>query len=250
MDELEQIEQKCGFVLPDDYRSMQAAGWFNAKIDSYFWLWDSEWMPAKKMLSYKPKKHQKSGFVPFATTAGRDYWCWWPSEHPGAVVLCPHDSEEGDFYAPSFTGFIYRQLLEFATEIGLNPTDDNFDPECDPLQGQVLREAAVKLAPYLPDAWRKTLEEIAANAPVRITHNGKDIGSALLTGESYQAIVQRDLAFLELDQRFQWMQPTPDEETEYILIQHKVMAEADHTLTFNELMAGIEAEKARRRSKP
>ena len=246
-EQFQQVEQKYGLVLPDAYKSMYVAGWMDVKGDNWFWLWDAEWMPAKKMLSYKPKKHQKSGFVPFATTAGRDYWSWWPSEHPEAIVCCPHDSENGVFFAPSFVGFVYRELLEFATQVGLNSTDNGFDPECDPLQAQALQDSAARLTPYLPDAWRRTLEEIAVAIPTRITNNGKDIGSALLTEEQYQAIVQRDLAFPLLDEKFQWMQPTSNAETEYFLIQQKVMAEADHTLTFNELMAGIEAEKARRK---
>jgi hypothetical protein len=216
MSDLELIEQKYDFVLPDDYRAMQAAGWFDvvASDDPHYrwrpgpnWLELPmiEWMPLSEILSYEPEDYHKPDFMPFAVTGGGDHWCWWPAEHPNVVVSCPHDCDEGEFYAPSFTGFIYRQLLEFAMQIGLNPTDDGFDPECDPVQDQVLRDAAIRLAPYLPEGWRATLEEIAANPPVRIMHNDKDIGSALLTGESYQAIVQCDLAFPQLDQRFLWM---------------------------------------------
>ena len=208
--DLERIEKRYGLRLPPVYLEMRAQGWFEYAPPDHpnlLWLPDAEWMSLKEIVYYQPAEYHKPGYVPFATTAGGDHWCWWPAEHPEVIVSCPHDCYEGEFYAPSFTGFIYRQFLDFATQTGLNPTDDSFDPECDPLQAQVLQDSAVRLTPYLPDAWRKTLEEIAAAAPTRIMHNGKDIGSALLTSEQYQAIVQRDLAFPLLDQRFFWMDP-------------------------------------------
>ena len=96
--------------------------------------------------------------------------------------------------------------------LGFNPNDTGFDPKCDLVQDQVLRDAAIKLADYLPMAWKKTLEAVASATPQPPIDNGKKLAGALLTQGQYQAIVQRDLTFPLLDQEFEWMmEPEEDE---------------------------------------
>ena len=223
---------------------MYAAGWMDVRGDNYFWLNEAEWMSLEEILNHEPAEYHKPGYVPFAFTGGGDNWYWWPFVHPGTVVFCPHDFELGDYYAPSFIGFIYRSLIGFCAT--------GFDPEDDPEEAeenrQILKDSVTRLSGYLPSIWQQTLEALTTAPPVQRVYNGRPSGVGLLTNEQEQVIIQRDLAFPQLDQQFQWMFPTPKEETEYLLIQHKVMAEADHTLTFSELMAGIEAEKAKRKS--
>ncbi len=240
--DLERIEKRYGLRLPPVYLEMRAQGWLEYAPPDHpnlLWLHDAEWMSLQEIVYYQPAEYHKLGYVPFATTAGGDHWCWWPSEHPDAVVLCPHDYELGDFYAPSFAGFIYRQLLDYARYVRAEDEQE---------VRQYLRTAASRLSEYLPGSWIETLTTTASAPRVEyFLPNGGEAGPGLVTEEQYQAIIQRDLAFPQLDQQFQWMFPTSAEDAEYLLIQRKVIAEADHTLTFNELMAGIEAEKSRRR---
>ena len=75
MDQYEQVEQKFGFVLPEAYRSMSEARWFDGESDSYFWLYDAEWRSSAQILDHAPAEYHKPGFVPFARTAGGDSWC-------------------------------------------------------------------------------------------------------------------------------------------------------------------------------
>ena len=119
MNEFEQIERKYGLVLPEAYRSMYAAGWFDVKGDNDFWLNEAEWMSLEEILNHEPAEYHRPEFVPFATTGGGSYWCWWPSAHPETVVFCPRDCYDGQFFAPSFIGFVYRSLLDFCSTGGL-----------------------------------------------------------------------------------------------------------------------------------
>lgn len=240
MDQYEQIEQKYSLVLPEAYRSMCAAGWCDVKSDNYFWLPDAEWMSLTEILNHEPEEYHKPEYVPFAVTAGGDYWCWWPSAHPGTIVFCPHDCYDGEYFSPSFTGFIYRKLLEYALSVRSEEEQE---------VRQNLRDSAARLSTYLPANWRDTLETLASAPLVRLfAPNGREAGLGLLSYEQYQAIVQRDLAFPLLDQEFQWMYPLTGDEAETAAIWQRVLLEADPAVPFEEKIARVEAEKARRKN--
>jgi len=238
MDQYEQVEQKYGLVLPEAYRSMSEAGWFDAKSDSYFWLFEAEWMPLTEILKFQPEEYHKPGFVPFASTAGGDHWCWWPSTDPDAVVYCPHDFELGEYDSSSFVGFVYRRLLGYALYLPLE-----YEQEI----RQNLHDSATRLSNYFPATWRDTLEVLASARSVqRFAPNGREDGFGLMSEKQYQATIQRDLAFPRLDQEFQWMHPLTEDEAETAAIWREVI-EADPTSPIEDMMARVEAEKARRR---
>ncbi len=242
MNEYEQVESKYGLILPEAYRSMCAAGWCDVKSDNYFWLYEAEWMSLTEIVNYQPAEYHKPGFVPFAFTGGGDYWCWWPSEHPAAVVLCPHDCEEGEFYAPSFIGFIYRSLLDYSRYVS---TEDEHEDEV----RQNLREATMRLQNYFPAAWLDTLN-ILVSAPLvqSFLPNGREAGWGLGTNEQYQETIQRDLAFPLLDQRFQWMYSLSEDEAETAKIWRKIILESGPNVPIEEKIAQVEAEQARRKN--
>ena len=241
MDDLERVEQKHGLRLPEAYRSMQAAGWLDVEASEnpdYFWLSEAEWMPLDEIADYQPEEYHKPGFVPFASEGDGSHWCWWPSVHPGKVVLCPRDCEEGEFYAPSFTGFLYRRLLDYARCVS--------DKEEHEIR-QYLRASATRLSRHLPTLWKDTLNDLASAQWVQqFSPNGREVGLGLLTQERYQEIVQRDLTFPLLDQVFEWMHPLTEDEAETAAIWREVI-EADPTSPIEDKMARVEAEKARQR---
>jgi len=110
-----QIAERYGFVLPPEYRAMEKAGYFDVQNDdTYLWVPENEWMSPADILAYVPSDYHLPGFVPFAFNGARHHWCWWPEVGPAAVVLCPHDCEEGEFDSPSFLGAAYRCMLEYA----------------------------------------------------------------------------------------------------------------------------------------
>ncbi len=197
MNQLDQIEQKYGSVLPDAYKSMHAAGWLDVKSPAslYFWLLEAEWMPLREIIEYEPDEDEQPGLVPFAFEGDGSYWCWWPAAHPGAIVLCPRDCYEGEFYALSFVSFMYRRLLDYA---GCVPRAE--EPEA----RRYLRETTARLADYLPTSWQETLNTLASAELVQWTH-GKTQGGGFLTYGQKQEIIRRDVNFPLLGQTFRWM---------------------------------------------
>ena len=243
-EQFQQVEQKYGLVRPDAYKSMYAAGWMDVKGDNYFWLHEAEWMSLEEILNHEPAEYHRPEFVPFAFTGGGDYWCWWPSVHPGTVVFCPHDCYDGQFFASSFIGFVYRSLLDFSAS--------GFDPEDDPEEAEenreILKTSVVRLSGYFPNTWQETLEAFTTALPVQRFYNGRPNGIGLLTNEQEQAIMQRDLAFPLMDQDFQWMYPLSEEQEETAAILRKVFLETGPDVPIEEKMARVEEEKARRKN--
>lgn len=207
------IERRYGFAIPEEYRQMNARGWFDCADGtmpyfdpasrSYLWMNDMEWISLEGIRDFEFPSYCKSGFVPFAFTAGGDHWCWYPehmSNGATPVVLCPHDSKIGEFYAPHFLGSLYRQALAFAA--------GDLDLTEEPEARQHLKRWFDDLGPLFPMGWRQTLASLL-NAPPRSWEYGKVKKfkqTSLMSPDEYQAIVQRDLAFDKLDVEFQWME--------------------------------------------
>ena len=239
-EQFQQVEQKYGLVLPEAYRSMQAAGWLdvNSPDPLYLWLLGAKWLPLAEVLEHEPEDYQKPGFVPFAAEADGSHWCWWPEVHPGMVVMCPRDCYDGEFYAASFLGFVYRRLLDYAGCV-LSQEDQE--------ARHYLHQSTARLADYFPDAWIETLNTLASAEPVQWRY-GKITGRGFLTYEQKQEIIRRDLSFPLLDQEFQWMYPLSGEEEETAALWRRVLSQAGPIVPFAEKLAQVEAEKAKRKS--
>ncbi len=187
MNELyKRIEARYGFSIPDEYRQMQSRGSFNVRNDErYVWLHEAEWLSLEEIADYEFEPYHKSGFVPFAFNCAGDLWCWWPeaaSHGITPVVWCLHDADMAEVSAPHFIGFIYRQIVEFCA------ADYSMDKQ--ELQNQ-LQEWHSRFAEFFTAEWAKNLLTLTDKAP--------------LTEGEYAEIVQRDLAFERLDERFKWM---------------------------------------------
>jgi hypothetical protein len=121
MDALSRLERDCCFALPVPYRAFVERGYTTHPGPEYLWVNDAEWIPTAQIATYEGVGTPKAGLVPFAFTAGRDLWCWQtrritPAGEP-AITFCPHDCHEGEWFAPSFMGWLYRVGLEYASLI-------------------------------------------------------------------------------------------------------------------------------------
>lgn len=196
MNVYDQIQQRYGFSLPEEYRAMERAGWFDAKNKATFvWVYETRWLTPEKILAYEFESFHKPGFVPFARTAASDLWCWWPAQDPAAVVLCPRDSTEASFDASSFVGSLYRRMLSYCVD---------FDREDEAnIRAQLIGWAG-KFAPYFPAPWIETLQSLSrANAtPWQMQ---KFNGFGLLPLQEEKDLIQRDLGFARLSETFEWM---------------------------------------------
>jgi hypothetical protein len=197
-----EIERRFSFALPEEYRRMRDRGWFGPSESTYLWLHEMEWMSLKDIRDGDPVFFQftRPGLIPFAFTGGRDHWCWYPehmADGVAPVVECPRDSVIGRFYAPSFLGAIYRQILDFACW-QITPAEES-------KARRHLKRWLDDLGPLMPDNWRKTIGNLLS-APLRtIERLPGQINGVLLTFDECGMLVQRDLAFPKLDEEFQWM---------------------------------------------
>ena len=107
------LEENHALLWKNDYRAFE----LNDSDIPYFWLNEMEWYQPSEISQFEFEDYHKSGFVPFAHTGGRDYWCWSPEHLANGnvpVLICPHDCEDAEFYAPDFSSALFRHALEYA----------------------------------------------------------------------------------------------------------------------------------------
>ena len=123
------------------------------------------------------------------------FWC--PDEnHPSPIVLCPHDWHMATVYAPHFEGFLYRQIIDFAT--------DGIEVEDDEEGRQWIHNWQFVFHDFLPSEWIDTLQDIATRPLIKPEPDSHYTG--LITEAENHEIVQRDLAFARLNEEFVWWQ--------------------------------------------
>lgn len=161
-----------------------------------------EWLSVEDIADGERPNYWKAEhlFIPFAQNGAGDVWCWypaWSANSQAPVVLAHHDENAAEGFAPSFEGFLLRQLLQTFAEI----YEDNADFSRDELQ-QTARAELKTLRPYLRDSWHALLSEIAA----RPLQRNESWGCVqFLTRDEAKQIVERELAFEHLNQEFAHM---------------------------------------------
>ncbi|MDD4889974.1 MAG: hypothetical protein PHU85_08580, partial [Phycisphaerae bacterium] len=135
----------------------------------------------------------KPGYVPFAFTAGGDYWCWAP--HLGEtghapVLLCYHDCNEADFWAPDLAGTAYRQVLYHCAEPATTQDERQF--RC-----RLLRRYVQDLRPIWRAGWLDRIQCLAAKSTA---------DERLLAWGEAQGIIAADLGSQYVERRILWME--------------------------------------------
>jgi len=201
----EAIASRFGFSIPIEYRRMHYRGWLSLDRppstisttpgDGYLWMNDMEWYALEEIAVFEFPEYYRphlSKLVPFAFTAGGDYWCWQADQtdqRGTRVLLCAHDSELATIYAPNFHAALYRQALDYATYL------------VDIEEGRgFLRRWSVDFALLFPPEWCRMLLELSARPLV---------GTSLLSREELAQMERRDLPFDELDTEVQWSNLQP-----------------------------------------
>ncbi|MEZ6142791.1 MAG: SMI1/KNR4 family protein [Zavarzinella sp.] len=163
MDALVQVEQKYGFTLPSVYRSFVERGYVTYPGDAYLWVHEAEWLPTEDMLDhggFGDLGSPKPGLVAFAFSGRRDLWAWQTERvskvGEPTIVLCPRDSYEGEWYAPSFLGWLYRISLEYASSM--------WDEEAETKQN--LGRWASVLREFGKHEWADFVEGVASRAVI------------------------------------------------------------------------------------
>ncbi len=154
------IEQRYAFSLPQAFREFWSRGWCTITDHrlgpNYLLLPDMDWMPLEQIADFPFEPYHLPGFVPFATTAGGDLWCWQPAftDARGTRVLsCPHDCYDADIFAPDFVSAVCRHLVDEAA--CMHP-----DPASVEEYRQLLLAVASQLEPFLSSFQQKSLAHI------------------------------------------------------------------------------------------
>jgi hypothetical protein len=106
--------------LPRDYEVLVAAGRTTWPGDAYLDALDAEWISQAKLGD--PEWFYCDpipNLLPFAFSGGHDLWCW-RLDKPTAdrefeIIFAPHDCEVGERWAPTFSTWAFRKVLEEAT---------------------------------------------------------------------------------------------------------------------------------------
>ncbi|MDA3961082.1 MAG: hypothetical protein PF961_09845 [Planctomycetota bacterium] len=195
-DPFEPIAQRFGFPCPDLYRRMRADGCFDRFGESHLQFSDLEWMGLDEIVSYTFNDDQIPGLVPVAGTMEMDLWCWYPAMNdggPAPIVFCPLEDEVASIYAPDFTAWIYRLMLEEYACTGLTE-------HLDVRQSRVvLDHYTERMAAYLPPAWHARLLDLRSR-DFSLDANGY---YGVADADELEAILTEDLAYPRLDEEFE-----------------------------------------------
>lgn len=192
----------------NNYIEMKNYGYFgnpdNTSQQNYVWLYDMEWFSYEKIINYNYDCESRS-IVPFAFTGSGDLWAWHLDYSPYIpVVFCPHDDNEGYFYAPSFEGALFRQILDFASH-------SNFYIDSRKSWQMNLKEARKhllnwqrKFEKWFEKDWISEIEKLI-NSDLKYYQYPKGGYYVLITPEECNVLVDKYLNFDLLNKNFIWV---------------------------------------------
>ncbi len=124
MESLDSLEKNYGISLPKGYRYWTQKNYLNIhkNKEDYLWVHEAEWIQPERIPSRDLwRENIIPGLVPFAFTGAGDNWCWNTQAKTGdseyEILMCLHDEELGNVYAPSFPSWFYRLCLEYASNL-------------------------------------------------------------------------------------------------------------------------------------
>jgi hypothetical protein len=180
-------------------------------------VYDFQWLTLEDMATWEPPDYwkQEHVFVPFARTARRDLWCWyppWTTDSKTPVVLAHNDRNEAESRASDFEALLVREMLE--TFAGVYHDDDLCLPvkrlqehAADRLR-KILRANVETLRPYIRGEWTSLLSGLLDRPFIEIADQNAT-SMALLDEWELQEILHREMPFPRAGEVFPHMQPYP-----------------------------------------
>lgn len=199
-----------GDVLPKTYKEISIRGYTNkwnsnSKDDvnqNYLWFINLIWLSNDEIMHKEYEIFHDIKLIPFAYTNGGDYWCFdYNQKDYTPVVCCYHDGAEGEYYAKTLEGALFRQILDFACN---EFTDSENEDEESIVTGKkfVLNWIGM-LEEYFPDEWLAELKSIVKNK----NYVDSSPGYVLMISEyEYDELLKKYIDFDLLDKKFIWTQ--------------------------------------------
>jgi hypothetical protein len=165
MNDYDRIAERYSLIIPEQYRSVRAMGLLDRGSPNELFLTDLEWLSTDAIAIYEFLEFEIKGLIPFARTARRDLFCWYPpmaTDKDIPVIFCPRDDENATCYASDFVGFLYRILLEefsgswLVDSFGVTGTAERF------------RRYATDVSQFLPDSWATTLCQLSTEPLIEL----------------------------------------------------------------------------------
>lgn len=210
MSDLVSIEKHFGVQLPSAYRQWFEKPYINHKRNEaeYLWVYDGEWVPPDDFIKFDTGRDRLiPGLIPFAFTGNGSSWAWNSSQttEPGEfeILLCNHDEELADVYAPTFAAWFYRLCLEYAV-VGI----ENEYKEIEKARVQ-LQLWSTRMEELGKSKWAEHLLMLSAAEPVKYENFVPSPGIpspqfSLTTDEQVNAVVRDELGERYIDTQTEW----------------------------------------------
>ncbi|HOR45393.1 MAG TPA: hypothetical protein PK624_11440 [Spirochaetota bacterium] len=175
------------------------------ETQKYLWFYDMEWLTVEKIRNFECPDYQSERIVPFAKTGGGDLWGWHLDYLPTLpVVYCPHDDDEGVFYAESFEAALFRHILEFASQNNFCMTGGKSWEMTIENAKTLLKEWKKRYFKWFKKEWNLEIDNLL-NLEMKFYKPNKSNGFyVLITPEEADVLIDRYLKFDLLKQSFVW----------------------------------------------
>lgn len=205
---------KSNFDFPQLYVEMDRAGYLDSKnfIDmhhlesqEYLWFYDMEWITIENIKNYQRPDYQSENIVVFAKTGGGDLWAWNLDYLPTLpVVFCPHDDDEGKFYANSLEAALFRHILEFASQNNFCIKEGNsWEFTIDDARKLISAWGKIFMKWFNKD-WINEINKLT-NLELKFYKPSKSNGyHVLITPEEADALIEKYIRFNLFEQPFVW----------------------------------------------
>lgn len=216
MDTFKNLEAHYGVPLPAGYRDWSLKKYTDPRADSgadadrYLWVFEAEWIPPDKIPAHDLwRSNLLPGLIPFAFTGAGDNWCWNTQVKTGDanggaeydVLICWHDAELADRFAPTFPAWFYRNCLDFASG-GFDNTDRGIEEA-----RAHLRRWSACLAEIHPGPWADHLARLAQTQPFPYKHPKLRASVTMfgfITAMEVGEIVAEQLGRRYLEEKVEW----------------------------------------------
>ncbi|TVR46428.1 MAG: hypothetical protein EA402_02695 [Planctomycetota bacterium] len=161
--------------LPALWASLQQLGCFDPHHQRHLQLSDLRWLDVPQIVAWRFPADSVDDLLPFAVTGLEDLWCLThrfghgsadldPGGPPRAVVFCPHEDEVAFAYAPNFSAFIFRAVLE---EYACTCLTEYHSPG---RSLAILGDYAATVAPLLPSSLADILRDVGERPLQELEH--------------------------------------------------------------------------------